>query len=652
MTGSSGSLRLFPVLLVALAVLGGARGQDRPRVEASLESDRIYEGESVLYTVEVLGTPSPQAPDLTELSAQFHVEPRGEQSLNSSFTRIINGKIYQEEKVGRSYRFLLTPRESGTLAVPAPRVEVDGETFRGKALRLEVIPPPDQDLVRLSWTIDPPSVYPMQKFQVKLRVYIRSVPSLEDRDPIDLTQPVDLTLPSAEPPDGLEPVEELSPWLSPRLVRTTRVSGFHINQIPAPQTAFSLFGNPAADRLAVFNLSGRRVRDAAERASIPSLPPGDATYWVYSLDREFSARRSGRFALGPVTFKGLVPDRYQGGRLQGQEIYATSPPLTILIRPVPAAGRPPSYTGAIGRFQLGAQVAPRKLHVGDPMTLTLTLSGEGNLGDVGPPDLQQVPALADHFQLYEATSETKAGKRIFTYSLRPTTESVQEIPPIPLAYFDVSSESFLTLETPSLPIVVERAERLSTADIVSAGRPEATSPEQLKPSAEGLFANVTDSRDFRDESIGWKRHAALLASLSLGYGALAAGLVRLRKRRQDPRGQRRRAAAARARAQWKAARALDDAPGFAAAATATFAGLVADVAGIPAAGLTAGDVLRHAEAASLEQDLRDRLRRFLQQLDSLQYGGATATAVQELTAQGETLLSEWIAALQRGGHLS
>ena len=99
--------------------------EKEPRVEVQLHRSEIYEGESVQYSVLVHNTRSPSAPDLSSFS-DYGIQPAGEQSLNSSRLTIINGRVSREETFGRTYRYLLTPKKTGTLTVPSPRVEVEG----------------------------------------------------------------------------------------------------------------------------------------------------------------------------------------------------------------------------------------------------------------------------------------------------------------------------------------------------------------------------------------------------------------------------------------------------------------------------------------------------------------------------------------------
>ncbi len=115
--------------------------------------------------------------------------------------------------------------------------------------------------------------------------------------------------------------------------------------------------------------------------------------------------------FGPVTLKGTFAagvDPVKGAI--GKDIYAVAKALLVNIKDVPEEGRPENYIGAIGRFQFDADLAPRKAKTGDPMTLTLTLSGQGTLDSITAPDLSNIPQIADNFKIYEATEQTKGNR--------------------------------------------------------------------------------------------------------------------------------------------------------------------------------------------------------------------------------------------------
>ena len=71
--------------------------------------------------------------------------------------------------------------------------------------------------------------------------------------------------------------------------------------------------------------------------------------------------------------------------------------LSVAVRPLPEAGKPEGFAGAVGSFTFRAAARPAAAAVGEPVTLTMEIQGRGNLESLAAP---QVPA-GEQFRLYE-----------------------------------------------------------------------------------------------------------------------------------------------------------------------------------------------------------------------------------------------------------
>ena len=59
----------------------------------------------------------------------------------------------------------------------------------------------------------------------------------------------------------------------------------------------------------------------------------------------------------------------------GQKILK-SKPLKLHIKPLPKAGRPPQFSGAVGNFFLRGSLERNRSIIGEPVTYTIELNGE------------------------------------------------------------------------------------------------------------------------------------------------------------------------------------------------------------------------------------------------------------------------------------
>ncbi|MBI3271506.1 MAG: BatD family protein [Planctomycetes bacterium] len=640
--------RLAPVLSVArfalFVLLAAPAGfaQDGPQVVAQLERAQIYEGESVVYRVSIENTENPSAPDLSAFS-DFVVEPAGDKSLNSRSVTIVNGRVAESVRFGREFYFRLTPKAAGLLQVPPPLATIDGQVVKGRAFTLKVVPPQDQDLALLDLSTDREAVYPLQPFTLTLRILVKDLPdSHADRDPVSVqSAPPALHVPWVDPvPDGLEPTSDWQHWLGAYQSRGD--AGFSVNELGSNQL-LSFFEN----RATAFHPKPRRLRR-------PTRNGQEAGYWEYSFPRVFLGKKTGEYAFGPVTLKGTFGREIdRRGRLAGEEVYAVAKRLTVTVKDVPREGRPPTYTGAIGRFDWGAELSPRRARVGDPLTLTLTLKGQGTLGEVSAPDLKSMPDVADGFRVYEATEESKGGARCFTYSLRPLKAEVKAFPAVPLSYFDVEKERFVTVSTPPLPVEVSPSERMMDGEVVARPREAGPVRKEIEARKEGIFANVNDLDAVRDESVRPGPRIAVVAGFFFAYLAALVVARRLRRWAGDPALRRRRAAAGRARARLRDARARVEANALREGTQelrGALVGLVADVADVPEAGLTTRDVGARLAAWSVAEDVARRTGAFLDACDGARYGAGDAVA-RGLTDEAESLLDALLRTLDASGRL-
>ncbi|MBC8872341.1 MAG: BatD family protein [Planctomycetes bacterium] len=646
------SLILFGCLLVSSSAVA-ADGE--PELLVQLSQDRIYEGESVLYRVTLVNVENPSPPKLKGFD-DFEVQSRGAQSLDSQEIRVDeNGGMTRIVQYRRAYDFLLTPKRSGELTIPAPTAEVMGKVLRGQAVTLQVVAPEDQDLAILEVAVDKETVYPMQPFTVKVNVAVKALPGpLADRDPVAVlaalsgggsspmsvffdrrgVEPPALSFPWVDDgklPTGLEPIQPVRRWLGNLLNR--RGEGFSINGL-------LIF------RASLFDESPNTFVSEARKTRRNDKSGQSVDYWEYSFQREFVAKQVGEYSFGPATLKArFIAQVNTRGEAELERVYAIAKPIAVTVRDIPLDGRPASYNGAIGQFQIESQLAPTKAKVGDPMTLTLTVRGKGTLDALTTPRLEDISEVADHFRIHEGTEESDDEMRRFTYSLRPLDAGIERFPPVEMSYFDVDREEYVTLKTAEIPVEVGIAEELSSTEIAMANA-SPSGARDVEIQKGGLMANHTLT-SLRDDSVDPYRWFAGLGSLAGVYVIVVLVTQKARRLMGDPALVRRRAAATRARGRLREARRRHaDAAEEADSLRAAIVGLIADVAGIDEAGLTTGDVRERLLEMGADESIVERLTAWCEACDAARYG-AGAAALHGLEDESGTLLDELITIFKR-----
>lgn len=574
-------------------------------IKVELKHDKIYEGDSVQYNVLLSNFDESAEPDLNEFK-EFDVKATGSGITVRQFGRSIRRT--------RVFEYLLTPHGRGVVEVPSPTVEQDGQSYRGDTVMLTVAAAEEQDVARLEVTASREEVYPMQPFEVRLTIAVKSLPEPhENKSPVSVQDPAPrLSIPWAEDdqlPDGLVPKVPVGRWLGD--LQNER-SGFSVNNF----TSRGGFGGLFSGRLVVFEPRvTRALRKDARGARIE--------YWEYVFARTFVPTAVGEYNFGPVRLKGDFATKVNTrGNLQGEEIYAVAKSIRVRVKDVSTDGRLDSYTGAVGKFRFTSEISPREAKVGDPMTLTLSLTGVGTLDRTLAPDLNQLGAIESRFKVYDATEETEDSTRRFTYSVRPKHADVTELPAVPISYFDVDDEKFVTIESDAIPIKIEEANRLSNADIAMA-TPQRSSGNSVEVRTEGIFANVTDLRELRDEAVHPDRWFLSLGGLAGLLFVVALATQHVQTLRADIGLQRRRGAVSAAKQRFEAATqtlSVGENREGVERLSSTLLGLVADVCDLEPGGLTAQDAIAKLETSGIEQHVIEQFISVMQDCDGARYG--------------------------------
>ena len=155
-------------------------------------------------------------------------------------------------------------------------------------------------------------------------------------------------------------------------------------------------------------------------------------------------------------------DQFFGGGYQDVRVTAKSKVLKIEVLPLPLAGKPADFTGAVGDFGIESRLSSmgKKLKSNDATNLYITISGKGNLKLIDPFKLKLPPEI----ESYDAKINDKistsvngvSGSRTFDYLMIPRHSGSYKIPSVSFTYFDISKKNYITLNTPEFSIEVEK----------------------------------------------------------------------------------------------------------------------------------------------------------------------------------------------------
>ncbi|WP_246745124.1 BatD family protein [Thiospirochaeta perfilievii] len=141
-----------------------------------------------------------------------------------------------------------------------------------------------------------------------------------------------------------------------------------------------------------------------------------------------------------------------------QEIKTTTEIKTLNIKMLPINDRPDSFSGAIGDFSLNDSINLTDISVGDPVTLTMDIFGEGNFQRINVP---KISSESESWKLYPESSSYRGtnksnyqGVKSFEQILAPTTDKVTTTPKFTFSYFNPIEEKYYIISSTEFPISV------------------------------------------------------------------------------------------------------------------------------------------------------------------------------------------------------
>ncbi len=197
------------------------------------------------------------------------------------------------------------------------------------------------------------------------------------------------------------------------------------------------------------DVGGRRFEAAAiKRMAV--FPTRSGRLQVDSLDVEVDVLRATR--LGGT--RGFTFNPF-GSRFERETV--TAAPVIVDVRPLPP-GAPPSFAGAVGQFGLAVEADRSEVDVGEPVRVTATLSGRGNIATLDAPDwetpasLEQYSARAS--EQIDRRAEEIRGQKAFTFTVVPRYGGTFTLPPVTWSYFEPEEGVYQTLQSDSLRLHV------------------------------------------------------------------------------------------------------------------------------------------------------------------------------------------------------
>ena len=597
------------VLPIALFLWPASSALGQLSITAEVNKSQVTLDDQVVLAVTISGAqtslPDPQLPSMQN----FSVYSSG-RSQNISF---VNGRVTSSV----THTFVLVPRAVGNGLIPPITITAQGATAKTDPINVQVLPP-------------------------------------AGAGPAPAPGPAPGRAAARQAPPGTTTTAGGAPdvFVTAELDRSKAFVNEQVTLSVKFHTAVSLMSNPEyvppkIEGFLTEDLPPLRHYNAALRGR---------NYDVTELKTALFPLQGGRLKIGQAVVRCQVQrdfsvdpfsqDFFERFFAQGvtpaQTRTIATQPLALEVMPLPAAGKPADFSGAVGRFSLSAALDKSSSKVGEAVNLTITLQGSGNLKAAGEPALPGLTSWRVFDPVTSVNQEKKGdlvqGSKVIRTVLVPRVSGDLVIPPISFSYFDPARREYVRVQTKPMAVSVAPGESNTTAAIGYVA-PAAAARGLTRVNEDIAYLKVRPERAFFTRALEAVASAAPFHGLPFLFFTWALGLTLYRQRlAADPKGARSRTAAKTAAARIREAGRSSDARQAAGLLAEALTGYLSDKLGEPAAGLTMKRVqeLMLQRRPPVGAPTLERIKSLWEELDARRFAPPAADATDD--AAGSELM--------------
>jgi len=456
---------LFGAICIALLYFVPSAWAQAIRLTASVDRNIITLEDTLQLSITVQGIQNSPAPTLPDLTG-FRIQSSG----TSSSTTIVNGRITSSKK----FRYRLLPKKIGSFIIAPITMEISGKTYSSQAITVQV---------------NEPTQTPAGS---QAPAYVESFVS--DQEPY-LHEQIVYTF---------------------KLFRRVNATNFKLDMPYDPK--FFQKENLGKTKKYSKIINGEQFR--VHELSVALFPTRVGKVILPAITLELYIQQKSKRPRRNDAISRLFDNPFFNFQRNTIRKVLQTKPIEIITRPLPEPDTPKNFSNLVGTFALKSSLGKTKLEVGDSTTLTLTISGTGNVKDAVlspqfPPDL---------FKVYPDQPESKQnifrnkilGNKTFKFALVPLQEGKIKIPTVAISYFDPDKEHYVELKSkPHLLMVQPSSTGNNLNSVQSPDQQQKNDPNKIKILGKDIFPIHTHLEDFRQvESTLWKMPGVLILILA------------------------------------------------------------------------------------------------------------------------------------------
>lgn len=326
---------------------------------------------------------------------------------------------------------------------------------------------------------------------------------------------------------------------------------------------------------------------------------------------------------------------------------AKSTPITIHAIPLPTAGKPASFNGAVGNFTVYSDVDKTHLKANETLNYTFEVSGKGNLNLINAPTItppgdfdKYDPKTTDHINVDQSGV---SGTRQFSYLMMPRHQGDYTLTPVSaFSYFNPATNKYVTIPAKSFNIKVDKGDQSGAPMTVF----NSSDQQDVKTLGKDIRYIKTSSPDLYKNGEGFFGSVGYMVLLLLGPLAFG-GAVYYRswnnKRNSDVvqlKSRKANKVAARHLAQANAELATGNKTAFYEAVARGLYGYLSDKLSIPVSSLNRENIEEKMKARSIHEHTIRQLTETMDLCEMARFAPVTGISQEDVLEKAKNIINE------------
>jgi hypothetical protein len=402
--------RIILLTILALCFYGITQAADST-FTAGVDKNTVALDDTIQFTLKVAGqsgsVPKPELPKFTNL----RVVSQG-QSSNFSF---VNGQMSSSV----SFAYTLQPEKTGPAHIGAASLTIGGKTYTTEPVSITVTKAEGK------------------KAQPQSKQGMRSMfPGFPDDDDFFNSRLPRQSQPIKDPVKTELKASQTTIYVNQQIMLTftfyRKANVYRVQYGPPDTKGFWDIKLPEDKKDRDVSLNGVR-------------------YLAHDLKTILFPTTAGDFTIGSATLN-VQTDPFSAAQAMKTDS------IKIRVLPLPKEGKPESFSGAVGDYQMDVSLKQNKIERGQPVQLTAKIWGRGNIQTISEPVID----LPKEFKKLSATGKEDtvkdasglSGSKSFDIVLIPLKEGAFVLPPFEFSFFDPVKKQYRVLKSKELSLTI------------------------------------------------------------------------------------------------------------------------------------------------------------------------------------------------------